>query len=207
MLMVWKQSWWTRSRAGGKTLCHFVDEGYRFTFSRAKDGLVEIHKDQGLAENPMDRIDEKLTAKVFHNLNLGGLNTLFLNECWKWHLQSDYASALLKISSHFVFLTLTNLRSKEPKVSTKCWLVLVKEIKPCQTSKSSGHPRHRHHGYHGQSIWSIWLIISYDQSSIWRTTRVARGVLWPDRQISLWRIRCHHTVCLQVGDCCEDEES
>ena len=42
---------------------------------------MEIHKDQGLAENPMDRIDEKLTAKVFHNLNLGGLNTLFLNEC------------------------------------------------------------------------------------------------------------------------------
>jgi len=32
--------------------------------SRAKDGMVEIHKDQGLAENPMDRIDEKLTAKA-----------------------------------------------------------------------------------------------------------------------------------------------
>ena len=31
---------------------------------RAKDGVVEIHKDQGLAENPMDRVDEKLTAKV-----------------------------------------------------------------------------------------------------------------------------------------------
>lgn len=27
---------------------------------RAKDGVVEIHKDQGLAENPMDRVDEKL---------------------------------------------------------------------------------------------------------------------------------------------------
>ena len=27
--------------------------------------MVEIHKDQGLAENPMDRIDEKLMAKVF----------------------------------------------------------------------------------------------------------------------------------------------
>ena len=32
---------------------------------RAKDGMVEIHKDPGLAENPMDRIDEKLMAKVF----------------------------------------------------------------------------------------------------------------------------------------------
>jgi len=31
---------------------------------RAKDGVVEIHKDQGLAENPMDRVDEKLTAKA-----------------------------------------------------------------------------------------------------------------------------------------------
>ena len=27
--------------------------------------MVEIHKDQGLAENPMDRIDETLMAKVF----------------------------------------------------------------------------------------------------------------------------------------------
>ena len=33
--------------------------------ARAKEGSVEIHKDQGLAENPMDRIDEKLMAKVF----------------------------------------------------------------------------------------------------------------------------------------------
>ena len=34
-------------------------------YCRAKDGMVEIHKDQGLAENPMDRIDETLMAKVF----------------------------------------------------------------------------------------------------------------------------------------------
>ena len=42
------------------------------TYGRAKDGMVEIHKDQGLAENPMDRIDEKLTAKVFlqHSFNI-----------------------------------------------------------------------------------------------------------------------------------------
>ena len=32
--------------------------------SRAKDGSVEIHKDQGLAENPMDRVDEVMTSKV-----------------------------------------------------------------------------------------------------------------------------------------------
>merc|ERR1719205_95514 len=32
--------------------------------ARAKEGSVEIHKDQGLAENPMDRVDEVMTAKA-----------------------------------------------------------------------------------------------------------------------------------------------
>ena len=38
---------------------------FQMIYCRAKDGMVEIHKDQGLAENPMDRIDETLMAKVF----------------------------------------------------------------------------------------------------------------------------------------------
>ena len=149
---------------------------------RAKDGMVEIHKDQGLAENPMDRIDEKLTAKVFLQCysrviwvfwlgsfligfdQKGFLILITMTKLWcQFHFVVLFVCMLLLLNMHcnmdmiMMLMVMLNMmfRQRGQKVSTKCWLLLVKENKPFQAFKWSGHCGHRgqlghcHQGHRG----------------------------------------------------------